>query len=454
CEHYSLHPLLQTFCREEQDRMGCAEEGTQARRAFTLHYLKKLENICRKFVSKDFQLALKDFEHDGMNIQQALENSIKFQCKDIEESCINACNNSVNFLGKIMPPRQCLEIYHRLYDMSSSQKNTRQMAECLASLGFVHLCDGNHRTFSKEAMESFEEAYKLFKIVSKSKRKSEAFAHCLSKLGLCYIAKGIEENEQKKGQQKKDPPKRDRPKGFQQMGDRQKGKKLMQDAIDLRKELGDQVYLAASHCDRAIAARLIGEHSQAITILKEECYPIYKDNLGDHPWVATVLNYISDSYKVLGKLEDAKENTKKSLDIRKRTLGDHQDTARSYVHLAELLRLQGQDYLSGALENYQKALSIQEKVLGVDKETAASCKAIAEILEEFEPENVPEMKKRADSFTEAIKKRATVQRQISHQQNETANSHLQKEKLKWKLEIIVVVFTILVSLLLCLRCSF
>jgi hypothetical protein len=34
---YSLHSLIQTFCREEQEMMKCAEEGTQAMNTFTYY---------------------------------------------------------------------------------------------------------------------------------------------------------------------------------------------------------------------------------------------------------------------------------------------------------------------------------------------------------------------------------------------------------------------------------
>lgn len=220
---YSLHPLLQAFCREERDQMACAEEGRKAIHIFNNHYLDRLEQIHRQFQSRNFQLSLKQFEHDKMNINQAMQNAINFGCKKTKRRCIDAFNNSVNLLGKIIGPSQCMKIYQDLYRIASDLNDTRRMAECMVSIGFRQLCDCNHHVLSQEVIDSLEHAYELFKLVSKRDRKTEAFAHCSSKLGLCYMFKG----------------------------ERQRGKSLMEAAVTLRRQLGDQVLLAASYCDKA-----------------------------------------------------------------------------------------------------------------------------------------------------------------------------------------------------------
>ena len=65
------------------------------------------------------------------------------------------------------------------------------------------------------------------------------------------------------------------------------------------------------------------------------CYvlPVYKKNLGDHPFTATTLNWIGNSYHALGDYDNAIKYTNQSLEIRNQLLGPHQETARSFQDL-------------------------------------------------------------------------------------------------------------------------
>ena len=95
--------------------------------------------------------------------------------------------------------------------------------------------------------------------------------------------------------------------------------------------------------------RLFGDHQKAIDIWKENTLPVYKEQLGDHPWTASILFYIADSYKALaagsserGYIDQAEMYSREAHGLRKRLLGHHQDTARSCVQLSDVLVLQGQ----------------------------------------------------------------------------------------------------------------
>ena len=115
------------------------------------------------------------------------------------------------------------------------------------------------------------------------------------------------------------------------------------------------------------AHRASGNHEQAINIWKTETLPVYKDVLGDHPWTASILRYIAGSYRCLADSESADSGiadqaemySRESLELRIKLLGEHHDTARSYVDLSDILIVK-QDFKS-ALEQLEEAT---KKTLG------------------------------------------------------------------------------------------
>ena len=65
--------------------------------------------------------------------------------------------------------------------------------------------------------------------------------------------------------------------------------------------------------------------------------PDYESILGDHPFVATTLSWISNSYQALGDYDNAITFARRALEIRERQLGEHQETARSLYDLGGAL---------------------------------------------------------------------------------------------------------------------
>ncbi|XP_031574987.1 uncharacterized protein LOC116308654 [Actinia tenebrosa] len=394
-KNYSLHPLIQTFCREEQERMKCKKEGEKATEKFSNYYFDELEKLHCQFVSKDgCQKALKQFCCSKMNLLQALENALRCDDKEMKKRCIDAFNASINLLGKILLPSCCLSVYEQLYNEAERIKDKKRMSECLVSRGFRFMCEVNHGEFSQDAFDAFETALSLWKKnLFKRMQSTEAYAHCISKLGLCYTFKG----------------------------DTEQGKKLINDAIPIRSRLGNKVLLAASYCDKAIAVRFCNKHTQAIEIFETRCLPVYKEHLGDHPWVASLLSYMSKCHQDLGCLEKAIECNKQSLEIREKLLGDHQDTARSYVRRGELFV--EQENMKDALKAYRKAASIQETVLGIHEETKTSYQAIEDILHKLNmDEERQKYRKRAETYSTEIKNTRTLNKQISEDIKRRANS--------------------------------
>ena len=120
-----------------------------------------------------------------------------------------------------------------------------------------------------------------------------------------------------------------------------------------------------------VSYRLSGDHQKAIAIWKENTISVYEEQLGDHPWTASILSYIADSYKSLAAkgserdyIDEAERYFRKAQELRKRLLGHHQDTARSCVQLSDVLVLQGQ--FDEAWEELDKAFVIQNDILGPD----------------------------------------------------------------------------------------
>ena len=103
--------------------------------------------------------------------------------------------------------------------------------------------------------------------------------------------------------------------------------------------------------------------------------PIYRNQLGEHPWTATILHFIALSYKALAKtnVDGAVENSRNSLELRKKLLGFHQDTARSHVLLSDVL-VEVQNDFKSALKELEQALEIQKEVLGENHSSTTDTK--------------------------------------------------------------------------------
>ena len=133
--------------------------------------------------------------------------------------------------------------------------------------------------------------------------------------------------------------------------------------------------------------RLFGDHQKAIDIWKENTLPVYKEQLGDHPWTASILSYIADSYKALaagsserGIIDQAEMYYREAQGLRERLLGHHQDTARSCVQLSDVLVLQGQ--FDEAWEELDKAFEIQKDILGPDhKITKNTVRKMSDVMD-------------------------------------------------------------------------
>ena len=74
-------------------------------------------------------------------------------------------------------------------------------------------------------------------------------------------------------------------------------------------------------------------HMMAIQTRMLHVLPVYEENLGDHPFTATTLSWIGNSYHALGDYDNAIKYNSRSISIRRKLLGQHQETAKSLYDL-------------------------------------------------------------------------------------------------------------------------
>ena len=110
-----------------------------------------------------------------------------------------------------------------------------------------------------------------------------------------------------------------------------------------------------------MALSLEGDHQEAIAIREQQTLPIYREQLGDHPFTATILNNLSNNYYALRKYDKAKQHSDDALRMRLELLKDHRDTAKSLFDLGMVHKERGE--LQQAKEYFERCLTIQEKVL-------------------------------------------------------------------------------------------
>ena len=110
-----------------------------------------------------------------------------------------------------------------------------------------------------------------------------------------------------------------------------------------------------------MALTLEENHLEAITVRETRTLPIYREQLGDHPFTATILNNLSNNHYALGQYVEAKDYSDEALRMRKELLQDHRDTAKSLFDLGMVYKQLGE--LQEAKRCLEKSQTIQEKVL-------------------------------------------------------------------------------------------
>jgi len=309
---FSLHPFIRRF-------FSVKTKYTDAKWVFTRHYSDLAVTLCDQFLSQNSKTAIELYRNEKENIREAMT-----WCGDdhpeldqtTREHCIRCFNKSAVFLAKMMRKQEFESLFCRL---SYRCVDDFLYSACLTNIGLkmVVSCMCTPCICPRALYRAKDFLSRANKIQSSLTAFDDATrAHCLCKLGFCYVREGYFDS----------------------------GYSLLNQALELRKERTkhstknqDKVMLAACLNDVAASLTLQRKHMAAIQTRTHFVLPVYESILGDHPFVATTLSWIAFSYQALGDYDNAIEFTRRALEIRKQLLGHHKETARSYYDLGMAL---------------------------------------------------------------------------------------------------------------------
>ncbi|XP_028518370.1 uncharacterized protein LOC110250372 [Exaiptasia diaphana] len=231
---------------------------------------------------------------------------------------------------------------------------------------------------------------KQLKLVSKCKIMSKgAQTQFLLKYGKCLVRQGRKDD------------------GLEFF---KKGVKIRKKVFKKSKSTKDRVMVAVGYNDLASTYSYNKDSNEkAIQIRQTEVLPVYEKHLGCHPFTANAHSHSAHDYLVLGKYEEALKACEKALSYRKRSLGEHSETARSLFEMGRILREQaGQTdpgdkqskQLEEALRYLREALKMRQNLAFTSKEMAGNHVEMAHVLRSLgrEEETKEHEEKAGDCF--------------------------------------------------------
>ena len=189
-ELFMVHPLIQTYFREERHSLNLVDVGRAAEHKFNHHYLEMLRSLHEEFITKGSSLsAIGSFRKNKPNIMEALKNCLGDTSEAKErEFAIDAANEVVDFLAKVLsPPMECSNMYQKCCQIARHSADETRLADSLNSFGFRRLEDLAHGKCNETTLQIFQEAYEIRKRLPEEVQKCEKHAHTTTKLGLCVL---------------------------------------------------------------------------------------------------------------------------------------------------------------------------------------------------------------------------------------------------------------------------
>ena len=232
---YSLLGVQKLYCQNKAQEESVQQVYKNGRKRFIDYFLSILEDVFKKFLSKDAFEACATFRQEVENIMQLLD-WFKSGAMDEEQTrkCIDVFNTAAELLAKMMGEKRFNAVFNLLKDKCQQWQDKERLSDCLTSLGIKE-------TFScfvspylsveagKRAKNYFMDADRIQSEVPIITGNSRA--QCLAKYGRCVSI--IDGND--------------------------KGKEMIQKAIAIRKTHGeeDSVMLGATYNDLAGKAPFI-----------------------------------------------------------------------------------------------------------------------------------------------------------------------------------------------------
>ena len=185
--YYSLHPLVQAFCKSCRDDI-CTAYNT-ALRSFSNHYLSLLQGLSDDFISTDCKNAIDKYHTSKANISHALLASTEDQDDALKHRGLSISTEAVNFLAKVLNMDEFMSLYSQCMKEADKLPDKTLYSECLVSIGFKQLCYYGYKdAYHTDAKRHLHEAHDLQTLLGIS--DAECAGHCKCKLGLCSFISG------------------------------------------------------------------------------------------------------------------------------------------------------------------------------------------------------------------------------------------------------------------------
>ena len=233
---YSLLGVQKLYCQNKAQEKGAKQVYENGRKSFIDYFLSLLEEVFKKFLSKDAFEACATFRQEVENIMQLLD-WFKSGVMDEERTlkCIDVFNKAAELLAKMMGEKRFDAVFNLLKDKCQQLQDKERLSDCLTSLGIKKAFScffSPHLSVEagKIGKDYFMEADRIQSDLPIDTGNSRA--QCLAKYGRCVSI--ID-------------------------GKFAEGKEMIQKAIDIRKTHGeeDRVMLGATYNDLAGKAPFI-----------------------------------------------------------------------------------------------------------------------------------------------------------------------------------------------------
>ena len=233
---YSLLGVQKLYCQNKAQEKGAKQVYENGRKSFIDYFLSLLEEVFKKFLSKDAFEACATFRQEVENIMQLLD-WFKSGVMDEERTLkyIDVFNKAAELLAKMMGEKRFDAVFNLLKDKCQQLQDKERLSDCLTSLGIKKAFScffSPHLSVEagKIAKTYFMEADRIQTDLPTDTGNSRA--QCLAKYGRCVSI--ID-------------------------GKFAEGKEMIQKAIDIRKTHGeeDRVMLGAIYNDLAGKAPFI-----------------------------------------------------------------------------------------------------------------------------------------------------------------------------------------------------